>query len=92
MDIGACFNYLQQHIDQSAVVEISLEELEFRSLENCLHTSNSSVVIGVDLHHFNEVLVCFETMDVFWNQRQQITKNGEAMNLKLLELRWLPSV
>jgi hypothetical protein len=31
-------------------------------------------------------------MNVLWNQRDQVAKDRETMDLQLLELWWLPSV
>ena len=68
MHLRSLIDYLEQYVDQAAVVEILLKEIEFRSLQNGLHCCDSSFIVGVDLDHFHQILVRAELVNVFWDQ------------------------
>jgi len=61
-------------------------------LQDGFHGCNSSAIVSVDFHHFDEILMSIEAVDEIWDERHQIAKDRESVDLKLLELWWLPSV
>ena len=58
VNISSGLDDFQENIDKTAVIEVDLEEIILRSLQDCLHAGNSTLVVRVDLHHFHEVLMC----------------------------------
>jgi len=73
-------------------MEVGFEEFEFGCLENGFHGGDSAVVVCVGLHHLDEIGVGIQAVDVLWDQREQVAKERETVDLELLELWWLPSV
>ena len=82
---------LNEHLDEPAVVQVLLEVVELGSLQQSFHASEPALVVSVDLHHLDEVLVSVQAVDVLGDQWEQVAQDGQAVDLELLKLWWLPS-
>jgi hypothetical protein len=64
-----------EDIKKSAVIKILLEEVKLRCLKYGLHASESPLIVSVNLHHFHEVLVSVQTVDILGDKRHQVAQN-----------------
>ena len=84
MNFNSLLDNLQEHVNESTIVEVNLEEFKLRCLQYSFKASYSSLVVGVLLEHLHEILMSIQTVNVLRNQWKKIANQRKTMNLQLL--------
>ena len=74
MHICTRLDDFKQNIDEPTVVEVCLEKFELGCLKNGLHACHPSLIVCVNLHHFHEVLMSIQTVNVVGNEGKKIAQ------------------